>query len=214
MKVGTGTQTFAGTLNNWTGPTNINGGTLLIGSGTGTTSTAALLGTGVVNVGNGALTGALGGNGSINGNVTVTSTGHLAPAMSSSTFNTLTLNNADLTINAGGTLDYNFGTPGSPVGSPGSGDLVNLTGTGNLSLAAGTDVLNVSQLTGFGIGLYPLITVTGSGTFTDNATFTINGKPNFNYLVLKPAPPSIPPPAAAPSPSACWPSKCCRATRT
>ena len=186
IKVGTGTQTFAGTLNNWTGPTNINGGTLLIGSGTGTTSTAALLGTGVVNVGNGALTGALGGNGSINGNVTVTSTGHLAPAMSSSTFNTLTLNNADLTINAGGALDYNFGTPGSPVGSPGSGDLVNLTGTGNLSLAAGTDVLNVSQLTGFGIGLYPLITVTGSGTFTDNATFTINGKPNFNYLVLKP----------------------------
>ena len=99
---------MAGTLNNWTGPTNINGGTLLIGSGTGTTSTAALLGTGVVNVGNGALTGALGGNGSINGTVTVTSTGHLAPAMSSSTFNTLTLNN-DLTINAGGALDYNFG---------------------------------------------------------------------------------------------------------
>ena len=25
-----------------------------------------------------------------------------------------------------------------------------------------------------------------AGTFTDNATFTINGKPNFNYLVLKP----------------------------
>src|SRR5205085_1925722 len=117
---------------------------------------------GTVNVGNGALIGALGGNGTVNAPVVVTSSGILAPAMSSSTFNTLTLNfntngtttNA-LTINAGGSLNYNFA-------SPGNGDLVTLTGSGNLLISAGTDILNVTQLPGFGIGLYPLITMSGA----------------------------------------------------
>ncbi len=203
IKVGTGTQTFGG-ANLYTGTTSINGGTLLIGNGTAVTDSVASLANTAVTVGNGTLTGALGGNGVLNGTVSVTSTGHLAPAMTPTTFNTLTVNN-DLTIAAGGTLDYNFAAPGS-------GDLVTLTGTGNLSLAAGTDILNITQLPSFGIGLYPLITVTGSGTFTDNATFTINGKSNFNYLVLKPALQSIPAPAVAPSPSASWPWKYCRAT--
>jgi autotransporter-associated beta strand protein len=180
VKVGSGTQTLAGTINLYTGPTNINGGTLLIGSGTGITSSASL-GTGPVNVGNGTLTGALGGNGTISGAVTVSSTGHLAPAMSASTSNTLTINNS-LTINAGATLDYNFGA----AGTPGTGDLINLVGTGNLLMNAGADILNITPLAGFGIGTYNLITVSGSGTFTDNATFTINGSTLFNYAVLKP----------------------------
>ena len=177
IKVGTGTQTFGG-ANLYTGNTSINGGTLLIGNGTAVTDSVASLANTAVTVGNGALTRRLGGNGTINGTVSVTSTGHLAPAMTPTTFNTLTINN-DLTIAAGGTLDYNFAAPGN-------GDLLTLTGTGNLSLAAGTDTLNITQLPSFGIGLYPLITVAGTGTFTDNATFTVNGKPNFNYLVLKP----------------------------
>ena len=37
IKIGTGTQTFSGS-NTYTGPTQINGGTLLIGTGTATTS--------------------------------------------------------------------------------------------------------------------------------------------------------------------------------
>src|SRR5581483_11151341 len=164
-----------------------NGGTLLIGSGTTTTSAAALLGTGAVNVGNGTLVGALGGNGTIAGPVNGTSTGHLAPAMSGTTSNTLTINNT-LTIAGGATFDFNFGTAGqAPAG--GTGDLIAVGGTGNVVLNVGTDVLNITQLTGFGIGVYPLITVTGSGTLTDNATFTINGKTNFNYSVLKPGDP-------------------------
>ena len=177
IKVGTGTQTFGGT-NNYTGTTSIQGGTLLIGNGTAVTDSVASLANTTVTVGDLGGTGALGGNGSINGAVSVTSTGHLSPAMTPTTFNTLTINN-NLTIAAGGTLDYNFAAPGN-------GDLVTLAGTGSLSLATGTDTLNISQLPGFGIGLYPLITVAGSGTFTNNATFTINGKPNFNYLVLQP----------------------------
>jgi autotransporter-associated beta strand protein len=202
IKMGTGTQTFSGTNNFFTGATtnntgalNINGGKMLIGDPAFVSagpSTALLTTTdgsavaGAVNVGNGATVGALGGNGTINGPVVVTSTGVLAPAMTATSFNTLTLSfnplltvtNA-LTINAGGSLNYNFGAPGT-------GDLVNLTGTGNLVIGAGTDILNVNQLSGFGIGLYPLITVSGGGTFTDNASFTVNGKPNFNYVVYKP----------------------------
>ena len=175
IKVGSGTQTFSGN-NNFTGATSINGGTLLIG--TGTTPTSAVTFASPITVGNGTLTGALGGNGTLTSALIVSSTGHLAPAMSSSTFNTLTVNN-NVTINPGGTLDYNFG-------SPGNGDLLNLAAAGNLSMGAGTDVLNVNQLGGFAIGTYNLITVSGTGSFTDNATFTINAKPNFNYAVLKP----------------------------
>lgn len=186
-KVGNGTMTLGG-ANQYTGATTINGGALLVGNGTAQTDSVASLANTAVTVGNGALIGSLGGNGTINGTVRVTSTGHLAPAMTSSTFNTLTINN-NLTINAGGALDFNFASPGaSPNGGTGIGDLVNVTGTGNVSLAAGADILNVTQLaaSGFGLGTYPLITVAGSGTLTDAATFTVNGKPNFNYAVLKP----------------------------
>ena len=191
VKVGTGTQIFGGTANNYSGTTSINGGTLLIGIGTSQTSGATLTGS-AVTVGNGTtLSGTLGGNGTIRGPVTVTSTGHLAPAMSANTFNTLTLDNnnnnpatavgSNLTLSGGATLDYNFA-------GPGNGDLVNVAGLGNLTLASGIDLLNITQIpnSGFGIGTYPLITVTGSGTFTDNATFAINGKTNFNYVVLQP----------------------------
>jgi autotransporter-associated beta strand protein len=174
-KNGTGTQTLSG-INNYSGNTTVNGGKLLIGSGTTTTSTAALQGLSTVNV----VSGALGGNGTINGVVNIQAAGTLAPAMSSTTFNTLTINN-NLNFSAGATLNYNFGA----AGSPGVGDLVNVIGTGNVVLAAGTDILNVNALagSGFGIGTYNLITVTGGGTLTNNATFTINGSNAFNYSV-------------------------------
>ena len=147
-KTGTGIQTFSG-INNYNGATLINGGTLLIGSGTTTTSTAILQGTSAVTVANGAT---LGGNGTINGTVSVSSGGALAPAMSSTTFNTLTIHN-NLTIASGAIFNYN-------LAAPGSGDLVQTTGTGTIGLS-GTDTLNLNELSGFGTGTYNILTAAG-----------------------------------------------------
>ncbi len=47
-------------------------------------------------------------------------------------------------------------------------------------------MLNINPQTGFGIGIYNLLTLQSAGTFTDNATFSINGSTLFNYFVLKP----------------------------
>ena len=70
-KVGSGTMTMSG-INGYTGATSVNGGTLLV--------TGSLANTAVA-VGNGTLSGALGGSGTIAGPVTVSSTGHLSPAI-------------------------------------------------------------------------------------------------------------------------------------
>ena len=177
-KVGGGTQALGG-INTYTGPTNINGGTLLIGSGTATTSTASL-GTGAVTVGNSSLTGALGGNGTINGPVTVTSTGHLAPAMTPSTTNTLTINNS-LTVNNGATLDFNFGAPGT-------NDVILRDcrwDTDDRRRPSGPITLNVTALPGLAKGAYKLFDSSANPSgFSNTATFAINGTTNFNYAVV------------------------------
>src|SRR5205823_5273696 len=110
--------------------------------------------------------------------VVVNALGHLSPAIDPVGTSTLTVA-GNLTIAGGATFDYNFGV----AGSPGTGDLVAVTGAGNATLAAGTDILNVTALSGFGLGTYNLISVTGTGTLTNNATFTVNGSNAFNYAV-------------------------------
>src|SRR5205823_3342906 len=92
-------------------------------------------------------------------------------------------------------LDYNFGA----AGTPGTSDTITQP-SGNLTLNTGADTLNISQLSGFGIGTYTLFT-NSAGTITTNGAstvagapagalnFTINGKATFNYWVLGPGAP-------------------------
>ncbi len=180
VKVGSGTQTLSA-ANTFTGATSILGGKLLIGTGTGNHGAGSLAG--AVTVGNGTLSGALGGNGTINGAVTINSTGILAPAMSPTTTNTLTIRN-NLTINAGATFNYNLGA----LGTPGAGDLVLVSNSGTITIKGdGTvpDVININALSGFGIGTYNLLTAGSAALITNpnGETFTVNGSNAFNYAV-------------------------------
>ncbi len=125
IKSGVGTQVFSGNSNTYNGGTIIDGGTLLLNnvSGSGT-------GSGAVTVNN---TGTLGGTGRIapsgtNG-VTINAGGILAPGAS---IENLEINLANttgkLTVNTGGGFDFELGTAGASIATPGSGDLLILSG--------------------------------------------------------------------------------------
>ena len=68
----------------------------------------------------------------------------------------------------------------------GSGDLVKTTGTGSITLVLRNRHAEHRGTNGFGIGTYALLQVAGTGTLTDNATFTILGRSNFTQEILKP----------------------------
>ena len=98
--------------------------------------------------------------------VTLNAGAHLSPHVGTGASNaTLHVNvsssSAANALNiAGGTIfDYNFGAVGASD---------TLSVTGKVTLAAGTNVLNIGQLAGFGAGSYPLIT--SSTTVTYNVT--------------------------------------------
>jgi autotransporter-associated beta strand protein len=139
-KTGTGSLNLPG-ANTYTGATTINGGTLFVNGS---------LANGAVAVNSG---GTLGGAGVIGGAVTVNSGGILAPGNSPGTITV-----GSLTLNSGSFLNYQLGTPGTVGGGVNDLTIVN----GNLTL--GGAALNITGLSGFGVGTYRLFDYTGTLT--------------------------------------------------
>lgn len=137
-KAGAGTLTLSG-VNTMTGSTTINGGTLLLNGSLASSS---------VQVNSGAT---LGGSGTLGGAVTVAGGGSLLGMTGS------TLSVGSLVLEASSSFDVGLGTPVSGGGNP----LVNVGGDLTLD---GT--LNVTDIGGFGSGVYRLINYTGG--LTDN----------------------------------------------
>jgi autotransporter-associated beta strand protein len=142
-----------------TGGAQVNEGTLNIVTG-------ALRGTVTVNNG-----GTLAGTGSVAiGATTINSGGTLSPGNALVTDSVGTLTFADLTTNAGSTINFN-------LAAPGASDLVVVNG--NLSLAG---TLNLAGLPGFGLGTYTLFTHTGA--LTNNLTLGTLPQAGFTYNLL------------------------------
>jgi len=141
-KVGTGTFTLTG-ANTHTGPTVVNGGTLLVNNTSGSAT-----GTNSVTVNSG---GTLGGKGFILGPVIVNAGGALSPG--SNSVGTLTLR-SNLTLNAEAILNFE-------LGAIAASDKIIIN---NNLVLGGT--LNVASVAGFGAGTYTLMTYGGalSGT--------------------------------------------------
>jgi alpha-D-xyloside xylohydrolase len=133
IKLGSGTQLLAG-VNTYKGPTTVNGGCLVI---------QGSLGTNTVTVNTG---GALAGSGTVNGPVVLTS-GNAAIQLQNGSPATLTLAGG-LTLNNGNALGFDLGV---------TADQIALT-AGNYTKNAGTVTINLTNLTGFAAGSYPLIT--------------------------------------------------------
>jgi fibronectin-binding autotransporter adhesin len=182
----------------------ITGSGVLVQAGTGSTSLTGIVAAGSTNVAAGTLrvngtlttptltvaTGAtLGGAGAIIGSVTVANGGTLAPGNSPGT-----LTMSSLLLSPGSILNYELGTPN--VVGVGVNDLIVVNG--NLTLAG---TLNVTALSGFGLGVYRLINYTG--TLTDDVlslgavptgfAYAVNNAVpgQVNLRVLAPTPPDI-----------------------
>jgi len=147
-KAGVGTWVLGGN-NTYTGATNVNVGTLRIN---GNQSTAV----GAVTVASGAT---LGGTGTIGG--TVTATGRIAPGNS---IGTLTVAN-NVTWNSDTSWLWELGVAGVSKASPGSSDLLDLTGT-TRNFIKGTGTGFTFDFSGTGAaGWYKLVDWTGTTNF-------------------------------------------------
>jgi autotransporter-associated beta strand protein len=152
-----------GNNNGYTGGTTVADGTLLVNnvpvmpadSGTG-------FGHVTVNAGT------LGGIGTINGTVTVNSTGHIAPGSGG----IQSLDVAGLVLNSGSLLDFE-------LGAPGTGDVLSITAADSLTINGGT--LNLTDTGGLAVGTYSLINYSGVLTGDEENITMINGPAGFSY---------------------------------
>lgn len=145
VKSGTGTLVLTGT-NSYTGTTAVNAGTLLVNGNQAAAS-------GTTTVASGA---ALGGTGTIGGDVVVTSGASINPGAAGAMPGVLTINGG-LSLDAGATLNYDFGQANVVGGA--LNDLINVNGD---LVAGGT--LNVTTTAGgsFDAGIYRVINYTGN----------------------------------------------------
>ena len=143
--------TILTTAQTYTGATTVTAGTLQVDSSLATTGTVNVSGTGT-----------LSGTGPV-GTVNVLAGGSISPGDPSGP-GTLTV--GKLVLSVGSNSDFRLAAPGTTGG--GVNDLIAVAG--NLTIAGN---LNITQLTGFGIGSYTLFTY--GGTLTNTGFSAING---------------------------------------
>jgi len=167
-QIGKFSLTLDGNSSGFAGTTEVRSGALIVGSAAG--NGAALGGNVAVDAG-----ATLGGHGSIGGNIDLSSGAHLAPGDS---IGTLTVG-GNASFAQGSVLDDEFGAPGANLATFGTGDSVKVGG--NLALAGA--VLNVTDLGGFGPGLYNLFSYAGSLTET-NGGIMLGSTPSGNGALV------------------------------
>jgi autotransporter-associated beta strand protein len=166
-KLGAGTLILDG-INSYTGSTAVQAGKLVVG-GDDAHASASLAGNAAVASG-----ATLGGHGSIGGNVSLAAGAHLSPGNSIGTLSVA----GDFTAAQGGVLDYEFGAPSADFSTFGQSDHTVVGG----NLALNGAVLNVTDIGGFGAGVYNLFTYGGTLS-QSNGGLILGSTPGGNYTI-------------------------------
>jgi fibronectin-binding autotransporter adhesin len=163
VKSGAGTVSFSGDSSSFNGMTVVSGGTLAIDGSLD----------GLVLVSSGAT---LAGHGDLGGSVVVNSGATLAPGGEHAVG---TLSMGSLWMAQGSSVDMDLGATGSPLGSAGVGDGVNVSG----DLQFNGTTLNINNIGGMGGGIYRLFSYGGNLTET-NGGLLLGSMPTGQSLTL------------------------------